>query len=479
MASSTPKRYSGAARLPAPANRAKVLVVDDEEAICVLLSKALARFDDLSIETTSNSRDLVARIAAADPDVVLLDVMMPGVNGLDVLRELRRRRASCQVVMMTARDSVELVVEAIKSGAYHFLVKPFESMEAVHVTLVKAAEHGRLIDQSRSLAQRLEAHEHFGEIVGVSSPMRSLFEMIDRVAETHSAVLILGESGTGKELVARAIHNRSARADRAFVAVNCGAIPADLVETELFGHVRGAFTGAQHARAGLFETANHGTLLLDEVGDVPPAVQVKLLRALQESEIRRVGTDAATRVDVRIVAATNVDLEARMRIGSFRSDLFYRLNVIALRLPSLRERREDIPLLVEHFVTKYASRLQRPRPEVDPEAMESLVDYEWPGNVRELEHVIERALVLSRGGSIDRQDVSVVGPSEPRAPRVPARSAGSYTDARKQVIDDFERRFALGLLQATNGNISQAARLAGLDRTNFRRLMKRVGVRSR
>jgi DNA-binding NtrC family response regulator len=455
-------------------------VVDDDESICNLISRSLAQFDDMSVEITTESQDLVARIAAANPDVILLDVMMPGVSGLDVLRELKGRGVSAEVVMMTAMSSVELVVEAIKLGAHQFLVKPFRTMEAVHVALQKAAEHGYLVDRSRSLEARLEAHERFGEIVGRSPPMRALFGMIERIAKAPSSVLILGESGTGKELVARAIHNRSVRSGKPFVAVNCGAIPADLVESELFGHVRGAFTGAQRDRAGLFETADGGTLLLDEVGDLPPAAQVKLLRVLQEAETRRVGTDTVTRVDVRVIAATNVDLEARVRLGSFRSDLFYRLNVIALRLPSLRERPDDIPLLVQHFVAKCASRLQKPRPEVDPEAMRSLVAYEWPGNVRELEHVIERALVLSRGGYIERQDVSVTVPSSHQPlDRDDASPAGTYTEARRQVIHDFDHRYATGLLVATAGNVSQAARLAGLDRTNFRRLMKRVGIRPR
>jgi DNA-binding NtrC family response regulator len=477
MPSTTGKRFSAAPPLPDPPRRVRILVVDDDEVICRLIARSLVPYDDMAIETTSDTTDLVARIAAIDPEVLLLDVTMPGINGLDVLKELKQRGARCQVVMMTAIDSVDLVVEAVKLGAQQFLVKPFGTMEAVHVALMKAAEHGRLVDRSRSLEARLEAHERFGEIVGHSPPMLAVFALIERVAKAPSSVLILGESGTGKELVARAIHNRSVRADRPFVAVNCGAIPPDLVESELFGHVRGAFTGAQRDRAGLFETADRGTLLLDEVGDLPPAVQVKLLRVLQEGETRRVGTDTVTPVDVRIIAATNVDLEARVRVGGFRSDLFYRLNVIALRLPSLRERREDIPLLVEHFVTKCSSRLQRPRPEVDPDAMQSLMQYDWPGNVRELEHVIERALVLSRGGFIDRQDVSVVGPSALRSDREPESSSGTYTDARKNLLYDFDRRYANGLLTATGGNVSQAARLAGLDRTNFRRLMKRVGIR--
>jgi DNA-binding NtrC family response regulator len=477
--SPTGKRFSAAPPLPEPPPRIHVLVVDDDEDICKLVSRSLAHFDDMSVEATSDTRDLVARIATAAPDVVLLDVMMPGVNGLDVLRELMDRGVGCQVVMMTAVDSVDLVVEAVKLGAQQFLVKPFATMEAVHVALLKAAEHGHLVDRSRSLEARLEAHERFGEIVGRSPPMRALFDMIERVAEAPSSVLVLGESGTGKELVARAIHNRSPRATRPFVAVNCGAIPADLVESELFGHVRGAFTGAQRDRAGLFETANGGTLLLDEVGDLPPAVQVKLLRALQERETRRVGTDVVTPVDVRVVAATNVDLESRVKAGSFRSDLFYRLNVIALRLPSLRDRLEDVPLLVEHFVTKCANRLQKPRPQVDADAMRALVEYDWPGNVRELEHVIERALVLCRGGFIERQDISIAGPSPLRAEEGPASLNGTYTEARKELLHDFDRRYATGLLDATGGNVSQAARLAGLDRTNFRRLMKRVGIRPR
>jgi transcriptional regulator with GAF, ATPase, and Fis domain len=363
-----------------------------------------------------------------------------------------------------------------------------------------------LADRARQLEQVLLSKERFGEIIGDSPKMLDVYRLIEGVGPTSSTVLILGESGTGKELAARAIHQQSPRAKKPFVAVNCGAIPKELVESELFGHVRGAFTGAQTARTGLFETADGGTILLDEVGDLPLAAQVKLLRVLQEGEIKRVGADETRNVDVRVLAATNVDLMSRIQAGHFRRDLYYRLHVIAIELPPLRERGEDALLLANHYLQKFARSMRRQSKRLAPDAVRALREYDWPGNVRELEHAIEHAMVLSQRDVISAQDLPFVkqimlprepvtsrglaplperttvdpsSPSPPPAALEAPRGSSSwptdlpYAEAKRRVLAQFDESYTRELLGRANGNLSEAARRAGLDRSNFRRLLKR------
>jgi transcriptional regulator with GAF, ATPase, and Fis domain len=341
------------------------------------------------------------------------------------------------------------------------------------------------LHRTEVLERELASAAGYASIVGTSPRMREVFRMVEGVAASNSTILILGESGTGKELVARAIHERSTRAQRQLVVVNCGAIPAELVESELFGHTRGAFTGATMAREGLFELADHGTIFLDEVGDLPLPAQVKLLRALQEGEVKRVGSNEARTVDVRVIAATNVDLRTRIREGKFREDLYYRLNVIAIALPALRERREDIPLLATHFLHQYAVRMGKNLTRITPEAMHELETYDWPGNVRELENAIERAVVLARGDAIDPGDLpfgahaqpppTLGGPPPAQPPAPPETYAElTYSEARRRALWDFERRYMEAVLARTSGNITQAARTAGLDRSNFKRVLRRI-----
>jgi len=378
---------------------AHVLVVDDEENIRHTASVMLKRAG-YSVDTAEHGLDALERLDARDYDVALCDIRMPECDGLELLAKLRERRMSTTVIMMSAYADKDDALAAIHAGATDFIEKPFRRDELLF-TLQKAIERRRLRAENAELKRVARGDRGFAGIVSRSAAMEKVFATIDKVADYRSTVLLSGESGTGKEMVARALHTRSSRADKPFVAVNCGAIPEALLESELFGHVRGAFTDANRDRIGLFEEANGGTLFLDEIGDMPTALQVKLLRVLQENEIRRVGEGKTRPVDVRVIAASVHDLSERVREGFFREDLYYRLNVLPIHLPPLRERREDIPLLVEHFTERYIEITGAPIEGVSPQAMRVLTDYGWPGNVRELENIIERAVVLS--------DTAVIG----------------------------------------------------------------------
>jgi DNA-binding NtrC family response regulator len=459
----------------------------------------------MKVGVADDGRAALEYMQRTPPDVALVDMMMPGLGGLELLARVRASGSPVEIILMTAFADVDSAVAAMKAGAYHFLTKPFHSNDAVAHAVVKAAEHRRLADRARQLEQVLLSKERFGEIIGASPKMLEVFRLIEGVAPTSSTVLILGESGTGKELVARAIHQMSPRSKKSFVAVNCGAIPRELVESELFGHVRGAFTGAQTSRAGLFETADGGTILLDEVGDLPLAAQVKLLRVLQEGEIKRVGADEPRTVDVRVLAATNVDLMSRIQAGQFRRDLYYRLNVIAIELPPLRDRGDDVVLLANHYLQKFARSMHRDPKQLATDAVRALGDYEWPGNVRELEHAIEHAMVLSQKDIISASDLPFLRPSGTfreggtvpglGPQRSPARTgphpvdgsaaAGDpsramaelaelpYAEAKRRLVALFDETYTGEILRRTAGNMSEAARRAGLDRSNFRRLLKR------
>jgi DNA-binding NtrC family response regulator len=471
---------------------AHVLVVDDEPALRRSLARVL-EMRGMRVSLAEDGEKGLEFIRRTPPDVALVDVMMPGMSGLDLMAEVKKLGPLCEVILMTAFADVDSAVAAMKAGAYHFLTKPFHSNDAVAHAVLRAMQHRRLAARAHRLEEELASRERFGQFIGNSPRVLEVFRLIEGVAPTSSTVLVLGESGTGKELVARAIHAHSQRADKPFVAVNCGAIPRELVESELFGHVRGAFTGANTARAGLFESADGGTILLDEVGDLPLPAQVKLLRVLQEGEIKRVGADETRTVDVRVIAATNVDLVRRMQAGEVRRDLYYRLNVIAIDLPPLRDRGDDVLLLASHFLDRFARKLQRPAKRLAPDAMRALRDYEWPGNVRELEHAIEHAMVLTAGEVITAANLPFVRASaamrEAPAPADGARPAEgaaessgdlwtelagmSYGDAKRRLVALFDERYTGALLDASGGNLSEAARRAGLDRSNFRRLLKR------
>ena len=455
----------------------KILIADDEPYMLQAWKKILDGQNCL-VRTLSDAREVVDVVEVWRPDVAVLDIRMPHVSGIDLLKEIKARDLPTEVVMMTAYATVETAVEAVKSGAYDYLTKPFTNIDSVALTILKAAKHRRLVQRNMELESMLEVKDSFEGLVGSSPEMKRVTELIDGVAYSSSTVLVQGESGTGKELVARAIHHRSPRRARPFVAVNCSALTDTLLESELFGHEKGSFTGATSSKRGLFEVSDGGSIFLDEIGEVPPPTQVKLLRVLQEGEMKRVGANNIRRVDVRVIAATNVDLTQAMQNGSFREDLYYRLNVITIDLPALRDRTGDIPLLAVHFLHKYGNRTGKSIEGIKPDAMDLLERYNWPGNVRELENVIERAVVLGRDKEICISDL----PENLRGPRPLRRETGMalaempYRKAKEIAVSEFEQRYLHELLTQTDGNVSQAARKAGMDRSNFRRVMKKYSL---
>jgi two-component system response regulator HydG len=463
--------------LATPAGPPRVLVIDDERALLRALERVLPA-KDFVVETCDNGVEGLARLAHDAFDVVMVDIMMPQISGLDVLREVKRRHPEIEVIIMTAYATIDTAVSAIKLGAYDYLTKPFENLESVENVVRRCAERKRLIDRNRHLETQLDARERFEGMVGASVKMREVFKLVESVSYSSASVLIEGESGTGKELVAKAIHYRSPRKDKSFVVINCSALSETLLESELFGHVKGSFTGAIANKKGLFEVANGGTMFLDEIGEIPLSTQVKLLRVLQEGEVKRVGSNETVHVDVRIVAATNADLQSMMRKGTFREDLYYRLNVISVRLPPLRDRREDIPMLAYHFLKKYNARMGKKVEKISPEALALLQGYKWVGNVRELENVMERAVVLVHGDTVEPAALPAnVAEATPTGIE-DGRSLVNlpYTKAKRLALMSFEKRYLTTLLAKSGGNISRASREAGIDRSNFRRILKRYNL---
>ncbi len=462
----------------------RVLVVDDEPSVLRALELIL-RKKGHEVVALDSPIAATQRLASEDFDVAMLDIRMPELSGIELLNAVKHRRPEIEVIMMTGHATVDTALAAMKAGAHEYLIKPFiekaEDVEHVAYVVARAAERKRLQDRNKELENRLEALETSQGLVGTSGPMRDVARMIDAVAYSAATVLVHGESGTGKELVARALHARSPRRAQPFVALNCGALTETLLESELFGHVKGAFTGANRDHKGLFEAANGGTIFLDEIGDIPLSTQVRLLRVLQEGEIKRVGSTDPVKVDVRVIAATHRDLPKLVRAGKFREDLFYRLNVIAIPLPPLRDRLDDVPLLAHHFVRRYADRLGKKVRTLSPQAVELLCAYRWPGNVRALENAIERAVVLCRGDAVQPADLppSVTGRTAPvlRDVGTPADDAQllaqSYATAKDAALRLFEKRYVEALMRACDNNISAAARKAGMDRSNFKRVLRK------
>ncbi len=430
----------------------RVLVVDDEENLRLVLRTILKRAG-YEVEVATSGEEALEKVESFGPDVILTDVRMPKMSGLDLLAALKAKQSPATVIVMSAYGSVDLAIEAMKAGAYDYVPKPFKPDEIL-LTLRKAEERETLRRENAKLREEIRRESKFDEILAKSAPMMDIFKTISKIADYKTTVLISGESGVGKELVARAIHRRSTRKDKPFVAINCGAIPENLLESELFGHKKGAFTDANADRRGLFEEATGGTLFLDEIGELPLALQVKLLRVLQEETIRRLGDVKDTKVDVRIVAATHRDLQAEVKAGRFREDLFYRLNVLPIPIPPLRDRREDILLLVDHFLARNNVRLGTAIRGLDAEARKALVDYAWPGNVRELENTIERAMVLAEGDQLHTQDL----PERVREARDPVQMqlASGELSVKKttRIIEEVLIRRAL---QKTKGNRTRAA----------------------
>ena len=450
-----------------------VLIVDDEPNIRRMLG-SLLRAEGFQTREAGTGRGALAEVMAEEPDVVLMDLYMPEETGLDVLPRIQQAAPGLPVVMMSGKASLSDAVRATRLGAFHFIEKPL-TPEAVLVTLRSALELRRARELNRALREELGEGD---EMVGRSPAMEAVRALIERVAGTGAPVLVTGESGTGKELAAAAIHRLSRRAEGPFVRVNCAAIPRDLVESELFGHEKGAFTGATERRRGRFELASGGTLLLDEVGDLSAEAQAKLLRALEAGEIERVGGGQPIPVDVRVVSATNRDLRAEVAAGRFREDLFFRLLVIPLHLPPLRERREDVPLLVEHFLARNRARTGLRPPRLAPAAMEALSRHPWPGNVRELANIVERLTILHAGMEVGGTEIRAllaggVAVSTPE-------SAPVYRDddrrSLNERLDDYERLLLLGALDAADGSVAEAARRLRTDRANLYRRMRKLGI---
>ncbi len=457
--------------------KARVLVIDDDKVVLKAVTEILRR---AGCEVAAIEDSVEGLAAAVEPvfDVAMIDIKMPNVTGMDILREVKSKRPEVEVIMMTAFATVETAVAAVKAGAYDYLTKPFENIDDVVLTVQKAFERKALLDRNRQLEGMLDVRDRFEGLIGQGPKMQEVFRLIEGVAYSSATVLVNGESGTGKELAARALHYKSPRRDKPFVAVNCSALTETLLESELFGHVRGAFTGAVVNKKGLFEAADGGTLFLDEIGDIPPSTQVRLLRALQEGEIKRVGSNDVIKVDARVIAATNKELAKLMSEGNFREDLYYRLNVISIQLPPLRERPEDIPLLVHHFLAKYGTKTGKQLNRVEPAAMEALTTHRWSGNVRELENVVERAVVLAQGPHLTEADLPPGFGGVRAGAEIGTASLSHlpYAEAKKLALRAFERRYLASVLKRCHGNISSAARAAGVDRSNFRRLLKQYEV---
>ncbi len=457
----------------------RVLAVDDEAIVCESIRRVLSE-EGYSVATTRSPREGLALVQTETFDLVLLDIKMPEMDGIDFLRQVRAVSPETEVIMVTGYAAIETAVEAIKLGATDYLQKPV-SPDQLIVAVARALERKHLLDLTRRLRSELETRYRFGNVICSSPPMRKVMQLVTKVAPANSTVLISGETGTGKELIARAIHYNSPRKDAPFVVADCAALTESLLESELFGHVRGAFTGAVNDRKGLVETARGGTLFLDEISTISSQVQGSLLRLIQEREIRPVGSDKSVEVDVRLVAATNRDLKEMVGEGSFREDLFYRLSVFTIPLPPLRDRPEEIPLLTHHFIQQFAGEFDKQIDGITPRAMTALELHDWPGNVRELENVLERAFLLADSRMIDLEDLPTVVGEHPTAewedvPTDAKRLALKKKELRAEAVERLEKLFVLKALKAARWNVSHAARTIGMQRPNLHAMMRKHGI---
>jgi two-component system response regulator HydG len=451
-------------------DKPSVLVVDDETGILDSLN-ILLRNEGFTPRMAHGGKAGLAAIAETRPDIVLTDVRMPNVTGVEILAAARQSDPDVPVILMTAQATLQSAMQAVNEGAFYYIQKPFRNDELIAI-LRRAAEHRNLRVENKSLKQAIKRHERHGvsRPVGVSKSWLEVLRLVETVAPTDSTVLILGDSGTGKEVIARYIHELSTRTDGPFLSINCGALPESLLESELFGHVKGSFTGAVRDKIGLFGASSKGTFFLDEIGETTPSTQVKLLRALQHREVIPVGATEAVPVDTRVVAATNRDLDEEIRAGGFRSDLYYRLNVISLHLPPLRQRRDDIPVLAEHFLHRIAGQRNEEPKQLTAEASEALSEYAWPGNVRELENALERSVILTPG-----HDITVASLPE----RVTERRAEPLVSTRtppNPTLEAVERAYIMWVLQSESGNKSRAAEVLGIDPSTLYRKLSRYGV---
>ncbi len=454
----------------APANQPSVLVVDDESGILDSLN-ILLRNEGFTPLLAHGGKAGLERINEMSPDIVLTDIRMPNVTGVEILAAARQSDPDVPVILMTAQATLQSAMQAVNEGAFYYIQKPFRNDELIAI-LRRAAEHRNLRVENKSLKQAIRRHERSGVArpVGTSKAWLEILRLVETVAPTDSTVLIQGESGTGKEIIARYLHELSTRTEGPFLSINCGALPEGLLESELFGHVKGSFTGAIRDKVGLFGASTKGTFFLDEIGETTPATQVKLLRALQHREVIPVGSTEAIPIDTRVLAATNRDLDEEIRAGNFRSDLYYRLNVISLHLPPLRQRRDDIPLLAEHFLSRIAAGRNEPPKHLSDDAVEALAEYNWPGNVRELENALERSIILTPGEVIDIDALPERVTERRTEPLVSTRTPPNPT------LEAVERAYIMWVLQSESGNKSRAAEVLGIDPSTLYRKLSRYGV---
>lgn len=454
----------------------RILIVDDEASLRTALFRALDR-KGYQVITSASSKE-AETVGSSDKalDLAIVDLRLPDGDGIELMQKLRVLHPNIQVIILTGHASIESAVEATRKGAFHFVTKPC-NLDEIMTLVDRALSHSQLTKENQHLRSALHNKYQFDSIIGQSEGIQEVLSMVERVAQSDSTVLVMGESGTGKELIAKALHFNSLRSQEAFIPINCGAIPAELLESELFGHVKGAFTGAVSNRAGRFELAEDGTLFLDEIGDMSPSLQVKLLRVLQERNFEPVGGTKTINANVRVIAATNVDLEDAVAEGRFREDLFYRLNVIPIRIPALRERKADIPLLLSHFIQTFNRTRNRQLSGISTEAMDMLVNYSWPGNIRELENLVERLSILKGAGMIDVHDLpekyrKALVSSDPTKLDIPDNGVDFNT-----AVDSYENALIMRALEKTGWNRNQAALLLKLNRTTLVEKIKKKGLR--
>ncbi len=460
---------------------ARILIVDDEE-IVIRSCRRILSDSAYSVDSAPNGTEALRKVEETEYDLMVLDIMMPGIDGLEVLQQVKERHPDVDVIMVTGLSQIQTAVKAMKLGAFDYLSKPFDPDELKHV-VDRALERRRLLQENRNLKTEVGSKYRFENIIGSSAPMQAVFGLIAKCAPTNTTVLITGESGTGKEVIARAIHYNSLRKDAPFVTVDCNTLSENLLESELFGHAKGSFTGAVANKRGMFEIANNGTLFLDEFGNIPLSTQAKLLRVIQEREFRPVGSTVIQKTNVRLVAATNKDLKAMVATGNFREDLYYRINVFPIHAPALRERRDDIPALAFHFLKAFCNELEKPVPEISEAAMSTLVNYDWPGNVRELENTIHRAVILASDKPIHQAHLVNIIDTSPRldleVPRTGEDLKRLKKIAREKSVEDVEKLFIQETLRRNASNVTRSAEETGMQRSNFQALMKKYNIRVR
>ena len=460
---------------------AKILIVDDEEIVIRSCRRILG--DNMYVlDSTHDGQDALRKVDETEYDLIVLDIMMPGTDGLEVLQQVKERHPDVDVIMMTGLSEIQTAVKAMKLGAFDYLSKPFDPDELKHV-VDRALERRQLQQENRKLKTEVSSKYRFENIIGSSPPMQAVFGLIAKCAPTNSTVLITGESGTGKEMIARAIHYNSLRKDQPFVTVDCNTLSESLLESELFGHTKGSFTGAVANKRGMFDIANNGSLFLDEFGNIPLSTQAKLLRVIQEREFRAVGSTTTQKTNVRLITATNKDLKAMVLEGTFREDLYYRINVFPIHSPALRERRDDIPALAFHFLKLFCAELGKPVSEISDGAMSLLVNYAWPGNVRELENTMQRAVILSTDHIIRQAHLANIIENTPRpdfeVPRTSDDLKRVKKIAREKSVEDIEKMFIQETLRRNASNVTRSAEETGMQRANFQALMKKYNIRVR